>query len=52
MQAQNNTTLALVTHDDALADKCQTHYRIEQGKIIDARTKQQTVTEKTEAIIT
>ena len=33
MQQQNNTTLVLVTHDDALAEKCQTHYRIENGRI-------------------
>jgi putative ABC transport system ATP-binding protein len=31
MQQQNNTTLVLVTHDDALAEKCQTHYRLENG---------------------
>lgn len=37
MQQQNNTTLVLVTHDDLLADKCQTHYRIDAGTIIDVR---------------
>ncbi|MCL4115177.1 UNVERIFIED_CONTAM: hypothetical protein GTU68_035907 [Idotea baltica] len=33
MQQQNDTTLVLVTHDDDLAQKCQTHYRIENGRI-------------------
>lgn len=33
MQKENNTTLVLVTHDDDLAEKCQTHYRIEAGKL-------------------
>lgn len=33
MQQQNNTTLVLVTHDDSLAAKCQTHYRIEAGHL-------------------
>ncbi|MEH6455132.1 MAG: ATP-binding cassette domain-containing protein [Cocleimonas sp.] len=33
MQQQNNTTLVLVTHDDSLAAKCQTHYRIEAGRL-------------------
>ena len=37
MQQQNSTTLVLVTHDDALADQCQTHYRIETGRIMNAR---------------
>lgn len=37
MQQQNNTTLVLVTHDDALADRCQTHYRIDAGQIMNAR---------------
>ena len=36
MQSQNNTTLVLVTHDDDLAYQCQTHYRIDAGKIINA----------------
>jgi putative ABC transport system ATP-binding protein len=36
MQQQNNTTLVLVTHDDSLAAKCQTHYRIESGHITNA----------------
>lgn len=39
MQQQNNTTLILVTHDDALADQCQTHYRIEAGRIQNARVE-------------
>ena len=33
MQQLHDTTLVLVTHDDSLAEKCQTHYRIEQGQI-------------------
>ena len=33
MQKENNTTLVLVTHDDELAEKCQTHYRIDAGQI-------------------
>ena len=37
MQQQNNTTLVLVTHDDELAQKCQTHYRIENGQIKNTR---------------
>lgn len=31
LQQQSNTTLVLVTHDNALAEKCQTHYRLENG---------------------
>ena len=31
LQQQSNTTLVLVTHDNALAQKCQTHYRLENG---------------------
>ena len=42
MQQQNNTTLVLVTHDDALADQCQTHYRIAGGRIHNARSNQDT----------
>jgi len=34
MQQQNGTTLVLVTHDDSLAKKCQTHYRIENGSLV------------------
>ena len=34
MQQQNGTTLVLVTHDDNLASKCQTHYRIENGSLV------------------
>lgn len=37
MQQQNSTTLVLVTHDDALADQCQTHYRIDAGRIMNTR---------------
>lgn len=33
MQQQNNTTLVLVTHDDSLAERCQTHYKLVDGKI-------------------
>ncbi len=39
MQKQNNTTLVLVTHDDSLAQKCQTHYRIDNGRIANADAK-------------
>jgi len=38
MQQQNATTLVLVTHDDSLAKKCQTHYRIEAGRIEHVRS--------------
>lgn len=43
MQQQNNTTLILVTHDDSLAEKCQTHYRIEKGQLEDGRKEMSTV---------
>ena len=33
MQQQNNTTLVMVTHDDGLAERCQTHYKLVDGKI-------------------
>lgn len=33
LQRDNNSTLVLVTHDDALADQCQIHYRIVDGKL-------------------
>ena len=33
MQQQNNTTLVLVTHDASLAERCQTHYKLVDGKI-------------------
>lgn len=42
MQQQNNTTLVLVTHDDSLAEKCQTHYRIEAGRL-DVNTQKPSV---------
>ncbi|GAA0425259.1 ABC transporter ATP-binding protein [Cocleimonas flava] len=31
MQKESNTTLVLVTHDDDLAEKCQTHYKLVNG---------------------
>ena len=33
MQQLNNTTLVMVTHDDSLAERCQTHYKLVDGKI-------------------
>ena len=48
MQQQNNTTLVLVTHDDILADQCQTHYRIDMGQIINARDNNQQKKEQTQ----
>ena len=39
MQKENNTTLVLVTHDDELAAKCQTHYRIEAGRFTNTEAK-------------
>jgi putative ABC transport system ATP-binding protein len=33
MQQQSNTTLVMVTHDDSLAQRCQTHYKLIDGKI-------------------
>ena len=34
LQKDNNSTLVLVTHDDALADQCQIHYRIVDGQLV------------------
>ncbi len=34
MQKQSDTTLVMVTHDDSLAERCQTHYKLVDGKII------------------
>lgn len=34
LQKDNNSTLILVTHDDDLADQCQIHYRIIDGKLV------------------
>jgi putative ABC transport system ATP-binding protein len=34
MQKQNNTTLVMVTHDDSLAKRCQTHYKLVDGQIL------------------
>lgn len=31
MQKQSNTTLVMVTHDDSLAARCETHFRLENG---------------------
>jgi len=43
MQKKNDTTLVLVTHDDALAEQCQTHYRIDNGGIKNARESHTTL---------
>ncbi len=34
MQKQSNTTLVMVTHDDSLAERCETHYKLVDGQII------------------
>ena len=34
MQKQSNTTLVMVTHDDSLAERCQTHYKLVDGQIV------------------
>lgn len=34
LQQNNQSTLVLVTHDEALADKCQIHHRISAGKLV------------------
>ncbi|MDD5394030.1 MAG: ATP-binding cassette domain-containing protein [Thiothrix sp.] len=34
LQEQSHTTLVLVTHDDTLAARCQTHYRLEDGVLV------------------
>lgn len=31
MQQENNTTLVMVTHDESLADQCESHYRLQDG---------------------
>ena len=33
LQQQSNTTLVMVTHDDSLAKRCETHYHLEDGKL-------------------
>ena len=33
LQEDNNSTLVLVTHDEALADQCQIHHRIIAGNL-------------------
>jgi len=33
MQKQSDTTLVMVTHDDSLAERCQTHYTLVDGKL-------------------
>ncbi len=33
LQEQSHTTLVLVTHDDTLAARCQTHYRLVEGAL-------------------
>lgn len=34
MQQDNQSTMILVTHDDALAAKCQIHYRLQNGEVV------------------
>jgi len=34
MQKQNNTTLVMVTHDDSLAERCQTNYKLVDGQVV------------------
>jgi putative ABC transport system ATP-binding protein len=34
LQQQSRTTLVLVTHDETLAARCQTHYRLEEGALV------------------
>ncbi len=34
MQKQSDTTLVMVTHDDSLAMRCQTHYKLIDGKVV------------------
>lgn len=34
LQQQSRTTLVLVTHDETLAARCQTHYRLEEGRLV------------------
>jgi putative ABC transport system ATP-binding protein len=34
LQEQSHTTLVLVTHDDTLAARCETHYRLEDGVLV------------------
>lgn len=36
MQRQSNTTLVMVTHDDSLAARCKTHFRLENGFLKEA----------------
>ena len=33
MQKQSDTTLVMVTHDDSLAERCQMHYKLVDGKV-------------------
>jgi putative ABC transport system ATP-binding protein len=33
LQQESGTTLVLITHDEHLADRCQTHYRLDNGKL-------------------
>lgn len=34
LQEQLQTTLVLVTHDETLAERCQRHYRMEEGVLV------------------
>ncbi len=51
MQQQNNTTLILVTHDDELAKKCETHYRIENGRIDNSEQEASLIENKKEVYV-
>ncbi len=33
MQKQSKTTLVMVTHDDSLASRCETHFRLDNGRL-------------------
>ena len=35
LQKENGSTLILVTHDDALAEQCDYHYKLVSGKLVD-----------------
>lgn len=34
LQQENSTTLVLVTHDNALAKQCETHYQLQKGQLV------------------
>ena len=35
MQQQSQTTLVMVTHDETLAERCQTHYHLDSGRLVE-----------------